>query len=296
VSTCLLGCGPLVPGKERLRDNRFGLEGEVRIAWCPVCGLGRTIDPPSQAELDALYEECYGVGAGEPQVPSATRAGRMWHRVNGSLPLADQDLVGPVLDVGCNRGETLLALRARGIEAAGLEPNPVAAAAARAHGLHVIEEPIEQAVLTPDLYESILLSQVLEHVHDPHAVLRTLRPALRDGGRLYVVVPNVESVWRRVFGADWVHWHVPFHLWHHTRRSLELLLEQTGFRSERVRNVTPGEWLLMSIEARRNARRGVYRLEPFRGAYGRRLALAPVGRAGDAAGRGDALFAVARPA
>jgi len=296
VSTCVLGCGPLVPGDERLRDNRFGLEREVRIGWCPVCGLGATLDPPAQAELDALYESCYGDGDGPPQVPSASPAARLWHRVNGSLPLADEHLAGPVLDVGCNRGEVMLVLRARGLEVTGLEPNPVAAAAARAHGLDVIEQPIERAELPAGRFASILLSQVLEHVHDPHAVLRTLRPALQDDGRLYIVVPNVDSVWRRVFGPDWVHWHVPFHLWHHTRRSLELLLEQTGFVLERSRNVTPGEWLLMSLEARRNARRGVYVLEPFRGRYGRRLALAPVARAADLAGRGDALFAVARPA
>src|SRR5213075_261276 len=141
---------------------------------------------------------------------------------------------------------------------------------------------------------SILLFQVLEHVHDPRSVLDRLRASLRPDGRVYVVVPNVESMWRRAFGPDCVHWHVPFHLCHHTRRSLRLLLEQSGFRVERMRSVTPGEWLLMSLEARRNERRGVYRLEPFRGRYGWRLALAPLGRASDAFERGDALYAVAR--
>jgi SAM-dependent methyltransferase len=296
VSNCLLGCGPLVVGGERLRDNRYGLEREIRIAWCRVCGLGATVDPPAQGELDELYRTLYGDEKTEAQIPATTLAARIWHHVNGSLPLADQRLDGPVLDVGCNRGEVLLVLRSRGLEVTGLEPNPVAAAAARAHGLEVIEAQIERADLPESRFGSILLSQVLEHVHDPHGVLRRLRPALRPDGRLYIVVPNMESVWRRAFGPDWVHWHVPFHLWHHTRRSLELLLEQSGFRLECTRNVTPGEWLLMSIEARRNARRGVYVLEPFRGRFARRLAVAPLGRAADVAGRGDALFAIARPA
>jgi SAM-dependent methyltransferase len=294
VPTCLLGCGPLVIGSDRLRDNRFGLERRIRIGWCSACGLGKTLDPPAQDELDTLYEDNYGDGDDAVQIPAGGAAARIWRRVNGSLPLADEHLDGPLLDVGCNRGELLLLLREHGLEVVGLEPNPVAAAAARAHGLAVIEQPIERAVLPAGRYASILLSQVLEHVHDPHAVLRSLRPALRDDGRLYVVVPNVDSIWRHVFGVDWVHWHVPFHLWHHTRRSLRLLLGQTGYELERSRSVTPGEWLLMSLEARRNARHGVYRLEPFRGRFGRRLALAPVGRLGDVIGRGDALYGVAR--
>jgi SAM-dependent methyltransferase len=295
--TCPLGCGPLVPDTKRLRDNRFGLDREISIAWCPACGLGVTLDPPDQDDLDALYASCYGEGdeatGDEPQVPGSSRAARIWHRINGSLPVADEQVEGPVLDVGCNKGEVLLVLRARGLEAIGLEPNPSAAAEARARGLEVIEEPIETATLPAGRFRTILLSQVLEHVHDPQAVLRRVREALHDDGRIYIVVPNADSVWRRVFGVDWVHWHVPFHLWHHTRRSLELQLRQAGFEPERIRTVTPGEWLLMSMEARRNARRGVYRLTPFRGRFGRRAAVAPLARLADASGRGDALYAVA---
>ncbi len=285
-----------MPGERRLRDNRFGIEREIDVDWCPLCGLGVTLDPPSRAELDELYATYYGEPAdGRAQVPGRSAAARLWHRVNGSLPIADERLEGPVLDVGCNRGEVLLVLRERGLDVTGLEPNPAAAEAARAHGLDVIAEPIERAELPPARFRSVLLSQVLEHVDEPHDVLRRLRPAVRDDGRLYVVVPNAASVWRRAFGPDWVHWHVPFHLWHHTRTSLALLLEQSGFRLETVRSVTPGEWLLMSLEARRNARIGRYELERFRGRFARRLALAPAGRLADALGRGDALYATARP-
>lgn len=276
-----------------LRDNRFGLDRSIRIGWCPSCGLGVTIDPPSQAELDHLYSTCYAADGGPAQRPGSSRAARAWHRINGSLPVVDAPLDGPVLDVGCNTGGVLLVLRERGLDVTGLEPNPQAAAVARAQGLEVIEQPIESADLPRERFRSVVLSQVIEHVQDPHAVLRHVRSSVAPGGRIFLVVPNADSIWRHVFGVGWVHWHVPFHLWHHTRRSLALLLEQSGFRLERTRTVTPGEWLLMSIEARRNARVSRFELEPFRGRFGRRLAVAPAGRIGDALGRGDALYVVA---
>jgi SAM-dependent methyltransferase len=174
-----------------------------------------------------------------------------------------------------------------------LEPNPVAAEFARERGLEVINEPIERAKLAASHFGSIVLSQVLEHVRDPHAVLSQVRTALRSDGSVHVVVPNAWSIWRRVFGADWVHWHVPFHLYHHTERSLTLLLERTGFRPVRMWTVTPGEWLLLSLQARRNARRGTYRLEHFAGRHVLRLALSPPARAADAGHRGDAIIAQA---
>ncbi len=293
IGVCPLDGGELAIDPEPLRDNRFGLPHAVRIGWCRSCGLGVTLEPPTQEELDGLYAACYA-GDGEPQLPGSSVAARIWHRINGSLPVSDADFESPVLDVGCNTGEVLAVLRDRGLDVTGLEPNAAAAAAAAAKGFDVITAPIETAPLPPATFRSAILSQVLEHVHDPVATLRRVRAAMQTDGRAHVVVPNAGSVWRRVFGADWVHWHVPFHLWHHTRRSLGLLLVQTGFEVVSLRTVTPGEWLLMSLEARRNARRGIRELESFRGRFGRRLALAPAGRLSDAFGRGDALYAVAR--
>jgi SAM-dependent methyltransferase len=268
----------------------MGLPQRVHVGWCPVCRLGVTLDPPD--DLMTLYERHYR--SEEGRVPGTGIAARLWHLVNGSLPLTDLVREGPVLDVGSHTGEALVALRRRGFNVTGLEPNPEAAAVARSYGLEVISVPIEEAELPQGRFGSILLSQVLEHVRDPHAVLRKVEPALREGGAIYAVVPNASSVWRRVFGPSWVHWHVPFHLFHFTEEALRKLSSQCGLELTSARNVTPGEWLLMSLAARRNARHGRYELGRFPRAFGRRLLLAPAGRLGDALHRGDAIVAALR--
>ena len=298
VTNCPLECGGILHHDPTpLRDNRFGLPIDVTISWCDRCGLGITCGGPDQRTLDALYSSEYDsdVEYEDSGIPRTDLLGRLWHRINGSLPLSDLAYREPVLDIGSNRGDLLVALRNRGIRGLGLEPNPVAAAFARSRGLEIVEAPIEDAQLPASEFGSIVVSQVLEHVSNPIAVLRRLRAAASDDARLYIVVPNAGSVWRKVFGPDWVHWHVPFHLYHHTTKSLNLLLELAGFEVLAVRTVTPGEWLLMSLEARRNARRGVYHLEHFSGRFLARLALAPLARTADWLKRGDAIFALARP-
>ena len=290
---CPFGCAPLVADGTPLRDNRMGLPHVVHVAWCPVCGLGVTLDPPPRGELDALYEARY-VEDGARRVPRTDALARIWHAVNGSLPLTDLVHEGPVLDVGSNTGEALVALRAKGLDVVGLEPNREAAAVARAYGLEIIDQSIEEAELPSDRFKSVLLSQVLEHVESPQAVLRKLNPSLHPRGTVYVVVPNAASLWRGVFGAHWVHWHVPFHLYHFTERALAKLSAQCGFEIVRWRTVTSGEWLLMSTEAWRNARRGRYELERFSGRFGRRLLVAPAGRVTDILRRGDAIVAKLR--
>ena len=287
---CPLGCAALEVDPTPLRDNRFALPYEVRIGWCPDCGLGVTLDPPARDELAGLYEREY---PDEGRAPRTGPLARAWHIVNGSLPITDRVREGPVLDVGCHTGEALVALRARGLEVAGLEPNPRAAAVVRARGLEVIEAPIEAAELPAERFRSVLLSQVLEHVEDPHLVLGKVRGALAAGGTAFIVVPNAESASRRAFGPHWAHWHVPFHLFHHTERSLRKLCMQSRLEIRRMETVTPGEYLLLSIIARLNARRARRTIDPFSGRYGTRLLLAPAGRLLDALDRGDAIYAEA---
>lgn len=286
---CPLGCGSLRTDGTILRDNRFSLPHTVRIGWCDACGLGVTLDPPSRGELDELYARTYAEESTVGRVPRTGTAARLWHRVNGSLPLTDRHLVPPVLDVGANTGETLLALRERGLEATGVEPNPRAAEIAAGYGLDIIAAPIETAPLPQEHFGTVLLSQVLEHVDDPVAVLEIVHGAMQSRATAYAIVPNARSAWRSVFGSHWVHWHVPFHLFHYTASALHLLFGQTGFKILRIRNVTPGEWLLMSMRAARNARRDVWQIEHFEGQYGRRLLIAPLTRLVDAVGRGDAI-------
>ncbi|MFL5955211.1 MAG: class I SAM-dependent methyltransferase [Gaiellaceae bacterium] len=277
-----------------LRDNRFGLAATMQVAWCPACGLGVTLDPLQPNELDALYAGHYVPTSEGSRTPSTTALARMWHRVNGTLAIADESLEGPVLDIGCHTGELLETLKARGLDVVGLEPNPAAAATVRAKGIEVIEAPIERASLPPGRFGTIVLSQILEHVHAPAELLALVRRALREDGVVVAAVPNAGGIWRRVFGTDWAHWHVPFHLWHFSPRSFRLLLTQAGFSVDVIRTRTPGEWLLMSMDARRNAKRGVYQLQDFSGRFGARIAVAPAARISDLAHRGDALYAVAR--
>src|SRR5919201_47213 len=165
--SCPLGCGALRQGDEELRDNRFGLPHTVHIGWCPSCGLGVTLDPPAAEELARLYEDTYA-GPERAPAPQSGAVAAVWHRVNGSSTLTDQQLSEPILDVGCNTGATPVAPRERGHYVVGLEPNPRAAARAAEAGLRVIQEPVESADLPRGAFGTVVLSHVVEHTAEPH--------------------------------------------------------------------------------------------------------------------------------
>lgn len=50
----------------------------------------------------------------------------------------------------------------------------------------------------PTSYDTIVMSHVLEHVHDPVAVLQKAVTWLNPGGRIVAIVPNADSLHRRL--------------------------------------------------------------------------------------------------
>jgi len=108
--------------------------------------------------------------------------------------LADLVPVGSrVLDVGCGTGSvSRIIADTRNAKIIGIEPNSYRAAAARARGLEVYQEPFTPAIVQRlEPFNVILFADVLEHVADPGSFLQVARRWLLPGGRVVASVPNV---------------------------------------------------------------------------------------------------------
>ena len=149
-----------------------------------------------------------------------------------------------LLDVGCGSGEFLLRMRERGWDVLGVEPDPVAAAAARRGGLDVRDGMLDDAAFPDESFDAIVLSHVIEHVHDPIALLRECGRVLRPGGTLVLMTPNLESVGHRRFGADWRGLEPPRHLHVFSVESLESCVRRVGLA---VANVSTSARLVRGI-------------------------------------------------
>lgn len=150
--------------------------------------------------------------------------------------------------MGCGSGEAIVALSAAGWECRGVETSPVAAVAARACGVDVVEAELSAAGFEEGSFDVVRFSHSLEHVADPARELREARRVLRPGGSLVVAVPNFGSLLARVLRSRWFYLDVPRHLWHFERRQLAELVERTGFRVTSIRCVSTGTPFLGSID------------------------------------------------
>lgn len=150
-----------------------------------------------------------------------------------SVPFVPQ---GRALDVGCGCGEHLLWLREHGwSEVHGVEISKRAAELAQSQGLNVFCGVLAQARYPDGYFDHVSLVHVLEHTHDPMQTLREAHRVLKPGALLVVGVPNFGSYENLVFGKrQSILKEVPRHLYHFSRSTLTRMLEETGFRLDRV--------------------------------------------------------------
>jgi O-antigen chain-terminating methyltransferase len=149
------------------------------------------------------------------------------HRLDAHLPMLVD--AGPVLALGCGRGELLLMLRESGVEARGVDADGALVQAARRRGLEVDEgEVLELMQGQPaGSWGAVTAFHLFEHL-EPAELLQLLAEArriLRPGGLLLAECPNPHSL--RVGGA--LFWIDPTHRRPLLPESLELYLRASGF-------------------------------------------------------------------
>ena len=100
-----------------------------------------------------------------------------------------------VLDVGCGTGSVSRLIREhRHATLVGIEPNADRAAICRERGIEVHSGYLTSGLLaTLGQFDAIVFADVLEHLSDPSAMLRLIRPALKPGGVVVASVPNIAN-------------------------------------------------------------------------------------------------------
>jgi len=220
------------------------------IEHCPVCGelprspwlYGQGFELVRCDACGHRYSTSVHVQAvlTKPK-PAASARGRIAERQRSVeyLRLLGSDLPIParVLDVGCNASALVRLLTQRGFQACGVKvagrPALVASYGERVEP-PIWQRRVEDCLPQNERFELIVLSRVLEYVHQPGSLLQRLRSALSASGRLLVEVPNADdrllALWRGAYRPLSPGAHVSFFDAPH----LEQLLDAHGFVVERM--------------------------------------------------------------
>lgn len=247
------------------RDHEHGVEGVFNVVRCDGCGLHYLNPRPTPAVIGQCYPGNYYAYSGEsgkqngPNLKGRLKKLIRSHQSLSALAsmikpfrhLATDSAIaddipgwvrpGNVLDVGCGSGGFLDSMRENGWTTFGIEPGEIAAGLAREKGHQIVCQSATDSLgdaLADRLFDLVLMSHSLEHVHSPTQALANLRPLLTpETGHLIIEVPNLESLLTYWFGELGLAFDTPRHLYMFGPDTLCKLLEKTGFEVRSIRHI-----------------------------------------------------------
>lgn len=120
--------------------------------------------------------------------------------------------VGELLDVGCGSMPYRSDVEASGASYSGVDVE------ARADGVIIVDSATDMSAISDSVYDSVLCSEVLEHIAEPHLALGEMARVLRPGGSLILTVPFMGRLHEE-----------PFDFFRYTEHGLRSLLEAADF-------------------------------------------------------------------
>lgn len=235
--------------------KRVGLRGgrhqrdqngvETAIVSCDQCGLLFPQPFPIPLDPQRLYgdpSEYFAMHDLDTKVAGYRKLVRELLARSGSKPCS-------LLDIGAGRGDLLYAARLEGCDdTVGLEfSHAMIQFAKKRFDIELLEKTAEAlAEERPGSFDAVVLNAVIEHVHDPLSLMRSVAKLCRPRALIYIDVPRephlltvVANAWNKLRGRDAVlnlqpTW-PPFHVYGFNPQALRALLSKTGFVVESIR-------------------------------------------------------------
>jgi len=130
---------------------------------------------------------------------------------------------GSLLDIGAGTGDFLKQAKKKSWKISGVEPNSSARNLAAKKEIN-LKENISS--FEGEKFDVITLWHVLEHLPNLDSTISKIEKLVKPGGVLIIAVPNYNSFDAKHYKSNWAAYDVPRHLWHFSRKSMELLFSK----------------------------------------------------------------------
>lgn len=160
------------------------------------------------------------------------------------MKIAGVGLQDSILDVGCGKGILLHKMKESGFEnVIGIDPF-INGEIIYPNGLKILKKNFVELDGKSDL---IMFNHSFEHMEKPFEVIKHSNKILKENKFLLIRIPVADSYAFKHFRENWCSLDAPRHLFLHTKKSIEILANQSGFEIKKI-NYDSRSWQLWGSE------------------------------------------------
>jgi len=213
------------------------------VYYCGACQHGFLV-PDQVIDAKAYYAENYRQEYSHNAEAAATNAREIFEvyrhyqrdRLESILPYLST--ATKLLEVGASSGQFLVNIKSRVAQVHAIELDKACCQFMQTElGIRADAEFLQDSVFANESYDVVCSFQVMEHVEEPVSFLRELRQSTKNGGTIFVEVPNLHdpllSVWN--INAYQKFFYHSAHLHYFTENSLKKVATDAGFLPEQIK-------------------------------------------------------------
>jgi len=206
-------------------DNIVAEENGFKGKRCPECGLVYVSPRPSLNDILNIYSN--NITYARSHV-SNSHAGRLTAQNNLAI-IKKYIKTGSLLELGSGSGYFLDEAKKAGFDVCGIEVNKYESEFInKTLGILCENSPLNESSFGGKKFDIIYHRDVFSHLYDPISVFATINQKLNDGGLLVFETGNQGDADLKYFKyID--QFEYPGHLFTLSRKSLNMLLQRTGF-------------------------------------------------------------------
>ena len=232
----------------RVKEMMYGLREEFLYFQCSVCGCLQIHEPPQDMakyypadKYYSYHQQMKKVG----KLRSSAHKLLFWGYKNKLLPATFRYLrafpilsiiknikkTASILDIGCGSGVLITEMHKWGWRSlTGIDPY-IEKDVVSNSGLQILKQNIFEH---SGQYDFIMMNHSLEHMDNQQEVLHRCCKLLNQNGLLLIRIPVSDCYFFRKFGVNWHAIDAPRHFFLHTKKSVCLLADATGFFVENI--------------------------------------------------------------
>jgi len=211
----------------------FGKFTPYKVVQCQDCNFYFLSPRPTEEAMIQLYStDKYFAGQAVGYSDYEAQEASLRATFRALLDeLATRKLVGgSLLEIGCGYGYLLDEAKCFCQKRVGTDFSAEAVAHAQHKADRIYKGGIKQ-IPKNELFDCVIATHVIEHVHKPIPFVQQLSSHLKPGGKLVLAAPDMGSFWRRLLGHRWPSFKLPEHLLYFDRKSFYRLLSDAGYQN-----------------------------------------------------------------
>jgi 2-polyprenyl-3-methyl-5-hydroxy-6-metoxy-1,4-benzoquinol methylase len=215
-------------------NSMIGFSG-FSIYGCRICGAYFCNPQPTKESLEIFYiKEMEEIAEEHILEQSIERYSnlerRRKYRSQYFIPFQRHCSGGRVLDCGCGTGVFVKVLQDAGYSAFGIDISEKAIEMGTSElGVANLQHASIDDFKSDKPFDAIVALTIIEHLKEPIRFLYKANSLLEPDGIIFSHLPTCDSLQFKKLRDYWYWIMAPYHLFHFSIRSMEILLNQTGF-------------------------------------------------------------------